>query len=119
MLASEGDGTKANQDAAEELARPRQRHGASFADSLFDSSVPLPPTYAAARTSQGRPSHRFSTLYPLLGLQVAERAYVPDYGVWGREAYVRNFWKCVNWGKVEAEFDRRAQAGMKGTLTGL
>lgn len=107
------------EDGEDAAAAPAQPHGASFADSLFDSSAPPPPSYASGRTIQGKAAHRFSTLYPLLGLQVAERAYLQDYGVWGREAYVRNFWQCVNWKRIESEYERRAQAGVRTGMRSL
>ncbi len=44
------------------------------------------------------------TLHPLLCLSVHPHCYMEDYGVWGREEYVRNWWEHVNWPQVEAMF---------------
>ncbi|MBE7182123.1 MAG: hypothetical protein INR71_13130 [Terriglobus roseus] len=115
-LATDQSGLLGDDDKAGPAGPAKKPHGASFADSLFDSSAPPPPSYASGRTTAGKAAHRFSTLYPLLGLQVAERAYLQDYGVWGREAYVRNFWQCVNWSRIASEYERRAQAGVKGSF---
>ena len=45
-------------------------------------------------------------LTPLLCLSVFERCYLTDFGVWGREEYIKNFWKVVDWSKVEEAFDK-------------
>lgn len=43
-------------------------------------------------------------LHPLLALSVHPHCYLEDYGVWGREEYVRNWWSAVDWRKVEESF---------------
>lgn len=43
-------------------------------------------------------------LHPLLCLSVHEHCYLQDYGVWGREEYVRNWWTKVDWSKVEQSY---------------
>lgn len=40
------------------------------------------------------------TLFPLLCLSVHEHAWMTDYGLWGKEEYLRNFWEAVDWGVV-------------------
>lgn len=61
------------------------------------------------------PVDRFSQVHPLLALAVAERAYIPDHGIWGKESYLREFWGAVDWSKVEkayaARCDLQPQAG--------
>lgn len=44
-------------------------------------------------------------LHPLLCLSVHEHCYLLDYGVWGREEYVKNWWGFVNWHKVEEAYE--------------
>ena len=44
-------------------------------------------------------------LHPLLCLSVHEHCYLLDYGVWGREEYVKNWWGFVDWKKVEEAFE--------------
>lgn len=92
----------------------------SFADSLFASPTPsstptrqsaatgLPLPNRAITRKNTNPAERFNHLHPLLNLVVAERAYLTDYGVWGRDSYLRNFWKCVDWPKVEQSFSKFA-----------
>lgn len=41
-------------------------------------------------------------LYPLLCLSVHEHAWLPDWGIWGKETYLARFWEVVDWNKVEA-----------------
>ncbi|KAK0534435.1 hypothetical protein OC834_001905 [Tilletia horrida] len=42
-----------------------------------------------------------AALLPLLCVSVHEHAWMPDYGVWGKEEYLRQFWECVDWYIVE------------------
>lgn len=44
------------------------------------------------------------TLHPLLCLSTHPHCYLEDYGVWGREEYVRNWWNHINWPQVESMF---------------
>lgn len=44
-------------------------------------------------------------LHPLLCLSLHEHCYLQDYGVWGREEYVKNWWAFVNWQEVETSFN--------------
>ncbi|KAF8313053.1 manganese and iron superoxide dismutase [Clavulina sp. PMI_390] len=39
-------------------------------------------------------------LTPLFCLSVHEHAWLSDYGVWGKEEYLKNFWNVLNWGQV-------------------
>ncbi|PLW06663.1 hypothetical protein PCANC_03129 [Puccinia coronata f. sp. avenae] len=84
-----------------------------LADSSFASPTPPPhPTRQSASLLPNRaitrkntnPAERFNHLHPLMAIAVAERAYLPNHGVWGKESYLRNYWKCVNWAKVEQAF---------------
>ncbi|KAA1073198.1 hypothetical protein PGT21_003429 [Puccinia graminis f. sp. tritici] len=89
----------------------------SFADSLFASPTPPPqptrqtsslPLNRAITRKNTNPAERFNHLHPLLNLAVAERAYLVDHGVWGKDSYLRQFWKCVDWAKVELAFSKFA-----------
>lgn len=39
-------------------------------------------------------------LVPLLAIDASMRAYVPDYGVFGKQAYLENVWACIDWSVV-------------------
>lgn len=43
-------------------------------------------------------------LRPLLCLSVHPHCYINDYGVWGREEYVRRWWQHVDWRAVEDSY---------------
>ncbi|KAM0791496.1 hypothetical protein ACM66B_005949 [Microbotryomycetes sp. NB124-2] len=47
-------------------------------------------------------------LYPLACLSVHPHCYIHDYGVWGREEYVKNWWSAVDWRKVEQAYEGHA-----------
>ena len=40
-------------------------------------------------------------LYPLLCVSVFEHAWLGDYGFWGKERYLSNFFDCINWERAE------------------
>lgn len=40
-------------------------------------------------------------LSPLLCLSVYEHAWLPDWGIWGKETYLARFWEVVDWTKVQ------------------
>ncbi|PWN50157.1 manganese and iron superoxide dismutase [Violaceomyces palustris] len=44
-------------------------------------------------------------LYPLLCVSVHEHAWLPDYGIMGKEEYLMNFWEAVNWDKVSERYE--------------
>jgi len=44
-------------------------------------------------------------LYPLFSVSVHERAWMSgEYGVWGKEEYMKRFWTVLNWKKVSERF---------------
>lgn len=45
-------------------------------------------------------------LIPLLCISVHEHAWITDYGVWGKEEYLKRFWGAVNWEKVHILFSK-------------
>lgn len=67
---------------------------------LLDN-VMRPADVSAALRSRGQIGQ---ALHPLLALSVHPHCYLEDYGVWGREEYVRNWWSAVDWRKVEESF---------------
>lgn len=52
-------------------------------------------------------------IYPLLCLSVHPHCYLADYGVWGREEYVKNWWKAVDWKAVEENFEKYSEASRR------
>lgn len=82
----------------------------------------VPPSQAAARKASrgatttlldgmaslsslgGTGSQIGKSLHPLVCISVHPHCYLEDYGVWGREEYVRNWWGSVDWKKVEDSY---------------
>ena len=48
-------------------------------------------------------------ILPILGLNVWEHAYIPDYGVSqaGKEQYLKNWWCAINWQRVYEATSRK------------
>lgn len=51
------------------------------------------------------------TLTPLLCMSGYEHAWLPDWGVWGKETYLARFWEVVDWEKVEGIWQQHRDAG--------
>jgi Fe-Mn family superoxide dismutase len=55
-------------------------------------------------------------LYPLFCLSVNEHAWLSaGYGVWGKEAWLKEFWSVVNWEKASQAYKRALN--VKSSLT--
>jgi superoxide dismutase, Fe-Mn family len=45
-------------------------------------------------------------VYPLFCVSVHEHAWVSHRGVWGKEQYLKDFWKVLDWHKVSMLFEK-------------
>ena len=45
-------------------------------------------------------------LNPLFCVSVHEHAWLPNYGVWGKEEYMKRFWSVLDWEKVVERWER-------------
>lgn len=45
-------------------------------------------------------------LNPLFCVSLHEHAWLPAYGVWGKEEYMKRFWSVLDWEKVVDRWDR-------------
>jgi Fe-Mn family superoxide dismutase len=52
--------------------------------------------------------HEYRIL-PILGLNCWEHAYLPDYGVMGKQEYLKNWWAAVNWQRVDEASGRKTK----------
>ncbi|KAH8105502.1 Manganese/iron superoxide dismutase [Cristinia sonorae] len=61
---------------------------------------------AAQVTSVYGKNHKVGdVLFPLLCLSIHEHAWLSaGHGIWGKEEYVKKFWKAVNWGQVSSAY---------------
>lgn len=71
----------------------------SKSSTLLDS--PSDSLYKPQSVSQERIGQQ---IHPLACVSVHPHCYLADYGVWGREEYVKNWWSAVDWKKVEDSF---------------
>jgi superoxide dismutase, Fe-Mn family len=61
-----------------------------------------------------RPNRKHEYLVlPLLGLNCWEHAYVTDYGVNGKQEYLKNWWAAINWQRVDNATRRTATNASK------
>ena len=79
--------------AAEAAARSTSYLSSNIGQNMFASSSP--------RRSEPK---RFMSIHPLLCLSLHPHVYIPDYGVWGKEQYIQNFWKSVDWQKADQKY---------------
>ncbi|KAG6900106.1 hypothetical protein C0993_002791 [Termitomyces sp. T159_Od127] len=55
---------------------------------------------------KGELLHLGETLYPLFCISVYEHAWMAaGYGVWGKEAWLKEFWNVLNWEKVSKAYE--------------
>ncbi|GAA5889743.1 hypothetical protein JCM16303_005364 [Sporobolomyces ruberrimus] len=80
----------------------------STSSNLLSSATPSPSSvFSSTITSHNNPSQAIGrSLHPLLCVSTHEHCYLEDYGVWGREEYVKQWWTKVDWKKVEESFDQ-------------
>lgn len=45
-------------------------------------------------------------LHPILCISVHPHCYIRDYGVWGRDEYVKAWWKAIDWSVVELNWEK-------------
>ncbi|GAA6063328.1 hypothetical protein JCM10212_003914 [Sporobolomyces blumeae] len=79
----------------------------SSASTLLSSASPSPSSlFSSVLSSHNDPRNSIArSLHPLLCVSVHPHCYLADYGVWGREAYVKQWWTKVEWRKVEESFE--------------
>ncbi|KAJ7477103.1 manganese superoxide dismutase [Mycena galericulata] len=77
----------------------------SAEDSVFDSSN-TQSIYRSPK-SQADIINAGEVLYPLFCISVQEHAWITaGYGVWGKEAWLREFWNVLNWRQVSQGYER-------------
>ncbi|KAL8279208.1 hypothetical protein RQP46_008464 [Phenoliferia psychrophenolica] len=80
-------------------ARKPKGKPAASSDSVAGHLLPM-FTASASEKDIGR------SILPLACISLHPHCYLADYGVWGREEYVRRWFGAVDWQKVEASYDR-------------
>jgi len=76
-----------------------QRVHQDGARSLFDSE----PREHAFGSPKGL-SQLGERIYPLFCVSVHEHCWLLDHGVWGKDAYMKEFWNVLNWNKVNERY---------------
>lgn len=74
------------------------------AQSMYSPSAPSAPPLTGVPGFARKPDESGQKLSPLLCLSVYEHAWLPDWGIWGKETYLTRFWECVDWTNVAARY---------------
>ncbi|SCV72236.1 BQ2448_4930 [Microbotryum intermedium] len=94
---SSGSSTSSKPDSAWGTVPPstKTRSGLTATSNLLNAG-----SYTAS-IAQGQLG---KTIHPLCCISTHAHCYLHDYGVWGREEYVKNWWGQVDWRKVEESY---------------
>ncbi|KAH8914166.1 manganese and iron superoxide dismutase [Atractiella rhizophila] len=57
----------------------------------------------------------WTAIHPLFCLSLYEHCWLKDYGILGKKEYVENFWKVLDWDKLEERFERILEAEREKT----
>ncbi|KAH8923154.1 manganese and iron superoxide dismutase [Atractiella rhizophila] len=57
----------------------------------------------------------WTAVHPLFCLSLYEHCWLKDYGILGKKEYVENFWKVLDWDKLEERFERILEAEREKT----
>lgn len=71
--------------------------GSAFVGGMGNSS-------SASQFPRRKAGERFTSIHPLLCLSLHPHVYIPDYGINGKDAYIENFWRNVNWEQIERRY---------------
>ncbi|BGP24804.1 manganese superoxide dismutase [Rhodotorula toruloides] len=86
----------------------QQQRGASqtpVGDSLLKDGA-LDPSKILFGARQHHASSIGQSIHPLVCISTHPHCYFEDYGIWGRDEYVQNWWAAVDWQKVERAYDQ-------------
>ncbi|GAA6020235.1 hypothetical protein JCM11491_003858 [Sporobolomyces phaffii] len=108
--APEAPASDASQPAAEgesQWETTAQTPSRAAASNLLSSATPSPAAvFSTTLSSHNDPRSAVGrSLHPLLCLSTHQHCYLEDYGVWGRDEYVKQWWTKVDWKKVEESFE--------------
>ncbi|GAA5845560.1 hypothetical protein JCM9279_003076 [Rhodotorula babjevae] len=105
--AGEAKPEQQQQSAWEAVSSPAARKGASSssAATLLSEGALSPSSILSAGLSAHHGARVGQSLHPLACISVHPHCYLGDYGLWGRDEYVRKWWTAVDWKKVEDAFD--------------
>lgn len=77
-------------------------------DSLLKDGA-LDPSKILFGARQHQASSVGRAIHPLACVSTHPHCYFEDYGLWGRDEYVKNWWGAVDWRKVEQAYDQFRQ----------
>lgn len=83
----------------------RQQPGAATANLLSEGSLSPSSVLNSALASHHGAAAIGKQLHPLVCLSTHPHCYLEDYGLWGRDEYVKKWWGAVDWKKVEEAYE--------------
>lgn len=96
-----GQITKLNKQKAANLALQNKEEGTTIKDQGDNLRLGSIEEAEAATLFSDR------KLIPLLAIDSSSRNYLLDYGVFGKQQYLDNLWKCIDWDVVQARAPSR------------
>ncbi|KPV74615.1 uncharacterized protein RHOBADRAFT_44131 [Rhodotorula graminis WP1] len=105
-----GESSAPEPSAWEAVSSPAARSNkgntsSSSAATLLSEGALSPSSILNAGLSAHHGARVGQSLHPLACISVHPHCYLGDYGLWGRDEYVRKWWAAVDWKKVEDAFD--------------
>ena len=79
------------------------------------TSNSLTAGFIGDRSAYGAKYHEDAIIgQPILCLKLWEHQYMPDYGILGKEAYIRAWWNRIDWDQVQSNFNNVQKSADEG-----
>lgn len=102
----QGDGESVGKKSGKVLPAGVKSQGTSGGgesiSQAFNSGTYNPSSFSSSKLtdSSGR-----LPIHPLLCLSLHSHCYLNQYGIWGRKDYVQNWFKVIDWKKIESMYE--------------
>lgn len=98
---------KEQKTAQQAEQKKNKKEGESLDEEISDSVTIDPLLLGTVEEAEAALAFLDKKLVPLLAIDGSMRAYLRDYGVFGKLQYLDNVWDCIDWSIVENRAPRR------------